>query len=111
MDKLFKWALIGVCVAMAFYFLAPEPDPHRDVRSAAESAVRATMKDPAAARFEGTHVVAEGRYVCGRVNGKNSFGAYIGMRRFIYNGRDVYLDDGNSLVRQLIDEHCGLRRL
>jgi hypothetical protein len=57
-----------------------EPD-----RKAAEDAVRATMKDPAAALFDYIASCSNDTAVWyGNVNGKNSFGAYNGSKPFYY---------------------------
>lgn len=49
----------------------------------AEKMVAATLADPDAAKFRGTHRVSDD-LVCGEVNGKNSFGAYTGFRAYFY---------------------------
>ncbi|ATC26499.1 hypothetical protein [Caulobacter vibrioides] len=41
----------------------------------------AGLRDPSSAQFR--DVRARGDVVCGEVNGKNGFGAYVGFRRFI----------------------------
>ena len=63
--------------------------------STVKSAVRQNMKDPDSAQF-GRYVAfrttdSEGEqtdYVCGYVNGKNSFGGYVGMTPYIALGAD-----------------------
>jgi hypothetical protein len=42
------------------------------------------MLDPDAAKFRNDFQSKDGSYVCGEVNGKNSFGAYIGFKPYIY---------------------------
>lgn len=49
----------------------------------AKQAVAAEMRDPDAAQFRSIWSSSNG--VCGEVNGKNAFGAYVGFRPFIYN--------------------------
>ncbi|KRA66338.1 hypothetical protein ASD79_03425 [Caulobacter sp. Root655] len=53
--------------------------------SGAKKAVGELLKDPRSAQYE--DVRKFGDYVCGRVNAKNSYGAYNGFRKFY-----VYLD-------------------
>lgn len=56
------------------------------VQYAAENAVKAVLKDESAARFE------DQNGFCGRVNSKNSFGAYTGFRRYAFNGSAVAIE-------------------
>lgn len=51
----------------------------------AKSAVTKDFKDPDGARYRGLGVYKDnlgGTVLCGEVNGKNGFGAYVGYRRF-----------------------------
>lgn len=69
------------------------------VVAAAISAVKANLKDPSSASFGqiARRQVGSGKNVaCGTVNSKNSFGGYVGDRRFIYTheGASVLFDDG-----------------
>lgn len=48
---------------------------------AGKDLVAGGLRDPGSAQFRG--VQARGDVVCGEVNGKNGFGAYVGYRRFI----------------------------
>lgn len=71
-----------------------------DAIRAAEDSVREAMMDPESARIEGSFFVESGKTdegytsgsVCGWVNGKNAFGAYIGKRRFVVQA--VYGKEG-----------------
>lgn len=40
------------------------------------------LKDPGSAQFRGDYVTSTGS-VCGEINGKNSFGAYVGFKRYL----------------------------
>ncbi|QQG66330.1 hypothetical protein [Desulfobulbus oligotrophicus] len=51
----------------------------------ARQAVLARMKDPGSSEFSDVYRAASGA-VCGRVNAKNSFGAYTGFVRFVSGG-------------------------
>lgn len=52
----------------------------------AQKQIRATAKDPESLQFGET--TASGALECGTVNGKNSFGGYVGFRPYIsYNGQ------------------------
>jgi hypothetical protein len=49
------------------------------------SHVRNQLKDPGSAQFRNVRVVPykNGRVVCGEVNGKNSYGGYVGFTPFV----------------------------
>lgn len=49
----------------------------------AQKDVAAKMKDPSSAQFSDVRISETGA-VCGKVNGKNSFGAYSGATSFLY---------------------------
>ena len=74
----------GLLLALAsptFAFAATD----EDIIKAADRMVAASLKDPDAAKFTGEVVVrTEGKplTVCGRVNGKNGYGAYVGAKWF-----------------------------
>lgn len=53
--------------------------------------IRAMMKDPDAAQFNDVKVGEEGS-VCGMVNGKNSYGGYVGYKPFFV------LADGQAMI-------------
>ncbi|EBY9643483.1 hypothetical protein D5Q04_19915 [Salmonella enterica subsp. enterica serovar Thompson] len=84
---------------------AVNEDEHAKIRkiSIGQVAVKELLKDPSSAKFSGDYVGKSGA-VCGYVNAKNSFGAYSGKDRYIYNG-GAYIDDGgkdfSSLWRKL----------
>jgi hypothetical protein len=44
--------------------------------------VAGQLKDPESARFKNLKAREDGMYLCGEVNAKNSFGGYVGFRRF-----------------------------
>lgn len=50
---------------------------------AAETAVKAVLKDPESAQFSGLWVGPGGKYVCGDVNAKNAMGGYVGKQSFL----------------------------
>lgn len=56
----------------------------------AKEAVAARMKDPVSAKFTDVRKCKSGDYVTGKVNAKNSFGAYAGAEQFISNGYVVH---------------------
>lgn len=78
-------------VALAGCQFIPGTDAHKI--EAAKKAVAASLKDPTSPLFSELSVVEGG--VCGKVNGKNSFGAYAGKTGFIYRSerREVMLEN------------------
>lgn len=73
---------------------APEPlkYPRTEISSHARSMIRVSAKDADSLKFRNEFTAQPGVY-CGEVNGKNSFGAYAGFKRFIANGKTVLMDD------------------
>ncbi|PZR36494.1 hypothetical protein [Caulobacter segnis] len=61
----------------------------------AETILKARLKDPFSAQFSDVRVLGNGAQerVCGRVNAKNSFGAYGGPERFLVMSGSAYLGD------------------
>ena len=66
------------------------PDPKQALITKAEQSVRQSLKDPDSAEFSDVQVkgvVSDDlavAVVCGQVNAKNSFGGYVGYRRFYF---------------------------
>ena len=64
-----------------------------------------SFKDPESARFR--HVKVRWENVCGEVNGKNSYGGYVGYKRFYaIDAVDVYLE-GSRFNEDQWDRFCG----
>lgn len=59
--------------------------------------VLAALKDPTSATFKDVRHVGSGRAICGLVNAKNSYGAYIGFKAFVADSNGVYwAGDGST---------------
>ncbi|HCF3475441.1 TPA: SPOR domain-containing protein [Pseudomonas aeruginosa] len=96
------WFLLGTLVV-----LAGCGSPEQNAIWTAEKAVANMLKDPESAKFNGSFFMPDGGneqlksgHVCGYVNAKNSFGAYVGSRRFVAPaivGPDV-VDVGNVTI-------------
>lgn len=74
----------------------------RDAEPKGREAVIAKLKDPDSAQFRNTRPTADGLYLCGEVNAKNSMGGYTGFKRFYVlwqfgvasiQGEGSYLDE------------------
>lgn len=53
-------------------------------KNKAKASAASELLDPSSAQFRSVHVVRTiiGRDVCGEINGKNVYGAYVGFKRF-----------------------------
>jgi hypothetical protein len=92
-------AAISGCVAMTPIVESRPVSLSASQRAQIESTVTTDFKDPGSAQFRNVRAAdltledgTKERRVCGEVNGKNSFGAYVGFTMFggtIVNGRFV----------------------
>lgn len=67
--------------------------------SAAQSAIKNQMKDPDSTNFKSVREITNsqgGRFVCGEVNSKNSYGGYVGFKTFAYQGGRTVIDGSFS---------------
>ena len=108
------WICVGMLglAAMIWFFSdhtpnsSSEPSPQMKILQAQAStqvAVRSILKDQDSAKFE---FLNEN---CGTVNSKNSFGGYVGSRRFVSVNNIVDLE-GHSVSKKEMDalwrKHC-----
>lgn len=75
----------------------------------ARGKVKALLKDPDSARFEG--LIRKHDAVCGWVNAKNSLGGYTGRTLFVYviSSSSAYILDPNAIDRDPISARAGLK--
>lgn len=78
--------ILLICVTMAA--CGSENRERDELIAEAKAAVGEQLKDPESAKFSEIGVPRPG-VVCGKVNGKNSYGAYSGAERFVYIGQTV----------------------
>lgn len=52
---------------------------------ALQSRASSSLKDPVSAQFRNIKLLADGTSICGEINGKNTFGGYVGFRIFAAN--------------------------
>ncbi|WP_349985831.1 hypothetical protein ABRP17_009660 [Stenotrophomonas sp. WHRI 8082] len=67
----------------------------------AERAVRRELKDPDSAQFKdvrANYTEEFGLVACGRVNAKNSYGGYMGSRRFVFGDGRVILERRDNVA-------------
>lgn len=63
--------------------------------------MRSAMFDPAAAQFRNVRLSRDGNSLCGEVNGKNKFGAYIGFKHFIVMANTPIVEDADTMYRSI----------
>ncbi|MDB2605504.1 hypothetical protein N9Y41_02190 [Planktomarina temperata] len=80
---LFTSAFVAACTNSMGYVPAKMTDQDKAL---VQTGLRILLKDPSAAQVEELRLFTNpkgARMVCGRVNGKNSFGAYSGFQVFL----------------------------
>lgn len=102
--KLNKWMITGACVGAVLYIAAPGTGTSTteqraaqradQVQAAALASLKRSLRDADSAKIEGVRYVSAeaGEAVCGLVNAKNGFGAYIGWRPFVVNDQGVLMN-------------------
>ncbi len=68
------------------------------VIEAAKKSLADTLKDPSSAQFRNVRFVEylDGVVICGEVNGKNSYGGYVGFKDFVASSLSSHIrDTGN----------------
>lgn len=76
--------------------------PEKVVQLAIEAA-RGLLKDPDSAKFRDVMIkdYREGKVICGEVNGKNSYGGYVGFSKFVASPYEATLYDNNTRYRDV----------
>lgn len=86
--------------------------PESKVIEEAQEAVRYGLKDPASAQFREVRLVSyrgDGRVVCGQVNAKNSYGGYVGFKRFIASSKTATIEHTDNRYPQIAaDSNAGI---
>lgn len=83
------------------------PKKAQQAMSNGKKAVLANLKDPESAKFNGLYT-AKDAYLCGEVNARNSFGGYVGYKRFVTLGSPglTWIDDGSADFLEKVAEFC-----
>lgn len=96
--------LIAIACCLAWTSVIAAPSNAKLIVQAKESVTK-KLKDPESARFRGVFVMRDS--VCGEVNAKNSYGGYIGFKRFIaIAGLLVVLEEAWPGFEQMYIESC-----
>ncbi|MBC7860285.1 MAG: hypothetical protein H7Z39_16250 [Burkholderiaceae bacterium] len=74
----------------------------------ARNAVLAMLKDADSAKFRNVRSVGDGLFVCGEVNAKNSYGGYVGFKKFYFDWPDglANIDGVDGYVEYVFSEKC-----
>jgi hypothetical protein len=78
-----RFSVVACCIlaTVASSFALAAPGTARDIKAIKES-LQGRLKDPDSAKIKGVVVAPDGT-ICGFLNAKNSYGAYIGFEPFI----------------------------
>lgn len=83
-----------------------------DAITQAQKKLGDSLKDPGAAQFKNVRMTPylDGKVICGEVNGKNSYGAYVGFKPFVASPIDSTLLSTGSRYKSTDDlANAGLR--
>lgn len=88
-----KGIVIAFCIGLTMIGCSMPKTYDETMIAGAEASVSSALKDPQSAQFTDVHIF-DGPMICGMVNAKNSFGGYVGPRRFFvymtgHDGIDV----------------------
>lgn len=97
-------ALLGCFAILAYFFGWPVYKETVAAKAAekriawAQEKAAAELLDPSSAQFRGSKVDFSGN-VCGQINGKNTFGAYVGFRWFYVQDSGVTIDHPDATIK------------
>lgn len=74
----------------------------------AKELIADTFKDPASVKFRNLRITETGEFVCGEVNGKNSYGGYVGYKAFYaaWQSRRVRLEGDENYDNETFNRLC-----
>lgn len=75
--------------------------------AAAQEAVKKGLKDPDSAKFQNLRITDYdgGKVVCGEINAKNSYGGYVGYKRFVAGTSAAIVYDTSSKYPDINDAY------
>lgn len=85
---------------------------HATAINTAHKSVTKDFKDPSSAQFRNEYVIDKsgGEYiVCGEVNGKNSYGAYVGFEQYYFtsfSGSMVHSEENSMFFEITYSTYC-----
>ena len=83
-DDLRRMSYEGISLHAAFNAQYLQSKSEKELMDASQEAAKIGLKDPTSAQFRNVRVLphVSGKIVCGEINGKNSYGGYVGFRPF-----------------------------
>lgn len=99
-----KSAVLTAAIALLMASSQATAEERSEIAAAKEIAAR-KLKDPSSAQFRDLRIAGTGdkARVCGEINGKNSYGGYVGFMKFSVAG--------NAAIIEPHDNDFGLRDL
>lgn len=97
-------SILGYYFAWPKYQAYAAEQANEQIILAAQAKVAAELFDPSSAQFRSSRV-KYGETVCGQVNGKNRFGAYVGFRWFEVTPSNVLIDHPDAPI-QVAETMC-----
>ncbi|ATS38430.1 MULTISPECIES: hypothetical protein [Xanthomonas] len=88
------WAMYGLAALVAIGVLLAFKGADFLKMHEAKVAAAEHLLDPDSAKFR--KVRLQGMNVCGEINGKNAYGAYVGYKRFYYSKPLAVIDPGED---------------
>ncbi len=73
--------------------------------AAAQDSAKRSLKDPDSAKFQNIRIAEYdgGKVVCGEINAKNSYGGYVGYKRFVAGASGATILDTSSKYPHIND--------
>lgn len=102
--------LIIACSMLLLVATFAWADGDQEAIDNAKQAVIASMKDPSTVQFRGIWVRTgkRSKAICGEVNAKNSYGGYVGFRKFYFlsESQSILVQSGDQVTDSLVDSIC-----
>lgn len=100
-------AIVTIVVTISLLQGSPPPlTPEQSNIAAAKAAIRYVAKDADSVVFRAVEAKPNSA-VCGEYNGRNSFGALAGFKRFIWKtGNDLLVEDGKDPFEHAWNRIC-----
>ncbi|MCA0405307.1 MAG: hypothetical protein LCH39_04055 [Proteobacteria bacterium] len=107
MRRLIVALSVAAALCVSVQANAQSQDEEIALTEKAKDLVSRSLKDPSSAQFRDVYLMPKpkgGKCVCGWVNSKNSFGGYVGFRRFISDGTAdlTTMDEDSPLFGALV---------
>ncbi|CAB4163506.1 hypothetical protein UFOVP814_31 [uncultured Caudovirales phage] len=83
-------------------------DLRKEAAKEAKALIADTFKDPEGVKFRNLRITESGEFVCGEVNGKNSYGGYTGFKAFYaaWQSSRVNIEGGDRYSNDTFNQLC-----